>query len=199
MPSKIRWSIYFITNWKMTLIKIIYHRFCEFVKVCDKMDLLILWHKMLLIALLLSMTWVYSVEMIMWSINNRWIMWLLFWMIIFFDDIVLKIHRILLSIKFDIPKMPKKTKQPLVSQLRDFLLKYDWFPVKQAMDVFWLTTRQVKAVGDALESEWILTRGDANARILNKAKIHSPDWSYTIMMADQTKLAYILDKTIAKP
>lgn len=119
-------------------------------------------------------------------------------LIVYGDDVVRLGWQFMRSIKLDVPKFTKPTKQPLVSRLWDFLVQYDGFPVKQAIEVFGLTTRQVKAVGDALEDSGILMRGDSNARVLNKATLQSPDWSYKLIMPNEAKLAQVLDKTIAK-
>lgn len=120
-------------------------------------------------------------------------------LILYGDDCIRIVWQYVQSIKLDVPKFTSQPKAPLVSRLWDFLQQYDGFPVKQAIKVFGLTTRQVKAVGDVLENEGILTRGNANARILNKATLQSSDWSYKLILPNEAKLAQVLDKTIAKP
>lgn len=75
--------------------------------------------------------------------------------------------------------------------------KYGGFPVQNAIREFGLSTREVKAVGDALEDAGILERWDNNARVIKKTTLLH-DGSYVIVEADRAKFAQVLDKTIAK-
>lgn len=107
-------------------------------------------------------------------------------------------YRKVSSIRLDIPTLSEKTpKKPLSDRLWDFLNTYGGFPVQNAIQEFWLSTREVKAVGDALEDAGILVRWDNNARVIKKTTLLH-DGSYVIVEADRAKLAEVLDKTLTK-
>ena len=127
-------------TYKMMLLKAIYHRLCDWIKVCTKTDLMIALHKFALLAYLaLYMFDTNLVHIIPIDPKKMQISYMSLRLVVYGDDVVRLGWQFMRSIKLDVPKFTKPTKQPLVSRLWDFLVQYDGFPVKQAIEVFGLS------------------------------------------------------------
>lgn len=101
------------------------------------------------------------------------------------------------KIKLEIPKLPRHDKQENIAEkMWSFLQNNNGFPVKEAMRVFGMTTRQHKVVWDMLENYGFLIRWENNARILNSTALLGHG-SYTILQTKE-KLQETLEKAMTK-